>query len=262
MSSVGKSQRYYINSEDRIDDGSSSSNFTYTIEIPRGGGYDSVCVLSASIPLSYYLIRSPYNTMELREGASTVTITVPEGNYSARSFITDFTLLLNAASPNGWIYSMSLDAKLAKYTYSVTGNGGVQPEFILSNHLGDQTGFGLNSTNVFVGDKLISTDVLNFVSTNCLYLRSDICADKNNVLQEIFSNNTVPFSYITWYCPDVDLYSKPLVSAANDTFSFSLADEHGTVIDLNGQNIQFTILIYKKVDINALFRSWIQITNR
>ena len=262
MSSVGKSQRYYINSEDRVDDGSSATNFTYTIEIPRGGGYDSVCVLSASIPLSYYLIRSPYNTMELREGATTVTITVPEGNYSARSFITDFTLLLNAASPNGWIYSMSLDAKLAKYTYSVTGNSGIQPVFILSNHLGDQTGFGLNSTNVFVDDKLVSTDVLNFVSTNCLYLRSDICADKNNVLQEIFSNNTVPFSYITWYCPDVDLYSKPLVSAANSIFSFSLADEHGTVIDLNGQNIQFTLLLYKKVDINALFRSWLEISNR
>lgn len=260
MSSVGKSQRYYINSENR--NSGSSSNFTYKIEIPRGGNFDSVSVLSASIPLSYYLIRSPYNTMVLKEGVTEVMITVPEGNYSARSFMTDLVVLLNESSPNGWIYSMSLDSTLAKYTYTVTGNNGSQPTFILNNHLGDQTGFDINSVNPFVGDSLTSSNVLNFVSTNCLYLHSNICADKNNILQEIFSNNTIPFSYITWSCPDVDLYSKPLVSNTDSSFSFSLADEHGTVIDLNGQDIQFTLLLYKKVDINQMFRTWLELSNR
>jgi len=259
MASVGKAQRYYINSENRIS--GSSSDFIYRLVIPEGGYFDSVCVLSVSIPLSFYLIRSPYNTMILQEGMTSALITVPEGNYSARSFITDFTLLLNAASPNGWIYSMSLDSKLAKYNYSVTGNSGIQPKFILSNHLGDQTGFNLDSTNTFVDDTLISDNVLNFVSTNCLYLHSNMVADKTSILQEVFSNNTVPFSFITWSCPDVDLYSKLLVSNKDNSFSFTLTDEHGSVIDLNGQNIQFTLLLFKKVDINAMFRKWLEITN-
>ena len=258
MSSVGKSQRYYINSENRIS--GTSSDFIYQLSIPEGGQFDSVCVLSVSIPLSFYLIRSPYNTMTLQEGLTSVLITVPEGNYTARSFMTDFTLLLNDASPNGWIYSIVLDPKLAKYTYVVTGNNGVQPQFTLSNHLGDQTGFDLYSVNSFEDDSLTSSNVLNFVSTNCLYLHSNMIADKTSILQEVFSNNTVPFSFITWNCPDVDLYSKQLMSNKDHSFSFSLADEHGSVINLNGQNIQFTLLLYKKVDINAMFRKWVEIT--
>jgi hypothetical protein len=79
--SILTSRIYYIDSEERIT--GTSSKFSYLIEIPEGEKFDRVVVLAMTIPLSYYLIRSPHNTFTLDEGGATAIITVPEGNYSA-----------------------------------------------------------------------------------------------------------------------------------------------------------------------------------
>lgn len=256
--SVVRSQIYYINSQNRVS--GTSSNFTYQIDIPDGSNFDSALVLNMSIPLSYYLVRVLNNFFTLRELGVDTLITIPRGNYDARTFMTSLTSLLNSSSPHGWIYTMSLDTTLAKYTYSVSGNSSNQPSFILTTHLADQTGFSDSSTNTFVSDSLTSTDVLNFVSTNCLYLHSDLVDDSTSILQEVYSNNTIPYSFIVWNCVNPDLYTKRLKSNSSSTFSFSLTDVDNNEVNLNGSEIAITLMLYKKLSLSDMFRKYLEIT--
>lgn len=253
--SVLRSQIYYISSENRTS--GTSSNFTYQLDIPDGGNYDSAVILSMSIPLSYYLIRPPYNTLILRENGVDTTITITEGNYDARTFASSLTSLLNTNSPNHWTYAMSLDTILAQYTYTVTGHSS-QPSFILTNHLADQTGFDINSTNTFTGGTLVSTNVLNFVSTNSLFLHSDLVDDTTSILQEIYSNNTIPYSFIVYNCVNTDLYTKRLRTNSSGTFTFSLTDFHNVEVDLNGQDISITLMLYKRLSLGDMFKKYME----
>ena len=255
--SVQSSRRYYVNSENRIS--GTSSNFTYTFDIPDGSNFDSCLVVDMSIPFTYYIVRTGNNFFTLRELGVDTVITVPRGNYDARTFATALVALLNTNSPNGWTYSITLDMTLAKYTYTVTGNGANQPSFILVNHLADQTGFATFSTNTFVASLLTSTDVLNFAGPNCLYVHSDMVDDQSSILQSLYPSNTIPFSFITKSCPDPDLYTKKLRTNNSGVFSFSVTDSDNAEIDLNGGEVVFELMLYKKLTIGDMFKKYLEL---
>lgn len=255
--SVQSSKRYYINSEKRIS--GTSSNFTYAFDIPDGSNFDSCLVVDISIPFTYYIIRTGNNTFTLREKGVDSQLTIPRGNYDARTFATFLTSLLISISPNGWIYSITLDMTLAKYTFTVSGNGVDQPSFILTNHLADQTGFATYSTNTFAGNVLVSTDVLNFAGPNCIFLHSDIVDDQTSVLQSLYPSNTIPFSFMTKSCPNPDLYTKKLRTNASGIFSFSITDSDNAEINLNGGEVVFELMLYKKLSIVDLFKKYMEL---
>jgi hypothetical protein len=261
MTTIGSSRIYYIDSENRLS--GEHSNFSYNIEIPETEHYDRVCVLSMVIPLSYYLVRMNYNFFTLQENLSTVVIIVPIGNYSAVSFLTTVTALLNTNSPNGYVYTIALNnsytgVNTGKFNYTVSGNGGIQPSFIFATRICQQMGFMENSTNTFTGNALVSTNVLDFVPTSTLFIHSNIVQDSSSVLQELYSNNTVPYSNHVYNCNNVDMYSKILRSDKDNIFNFSLEDEQGANINLNGHSILITLLLYKKDDFTDVFKKYIK----
>lgn len=255
--SVQSSKRYYVNSEYRIS--GTSSNFTYQFDIPDGSNFDSCLVVDMSIPFTYYIVRTGNNFFWLKEKGVDTLITVPRGNYDADSFITILLQLLNTHSPNGWTYDMVLDMTTSKYTYTVSGNGADQPSFVLVNHLAEQTGFAINSTNDFVGNTLVSTDVLNFAGPNCLFLHSDMVDDQNSVLQSLYPSNTIPFSFITKSCPNPDLYTKKLRTNSSGVFSFSVTDSDNAEVNLNGGEVVFELMLYKKLTIGDMFKKYMEL---
>ena len=216
-----------------------------------------------TIPLSYYLINAPYNTFILVEGTSQVTITITAGNYSALSFATVVTQLLNSSSPHGYTYTITLNNSYATvntglFYYTVSGNSGVQPSFVFGQRVCQQMGFAENSTATFIANALVSTNVLNFIPSTALFLHSDMVDDETDILQELYSDNTVPYSNHVYNCQNVDMYSKKLRSRNDNIFFFALEDEHGVVINLNGQSILLTLLLYKKDDFNAVFKKYVK----
>lgn len=245
MSHVYESQIFYVTSENR----NSGETYDFSINLPLriGNKFDSVVVLAASLPLSYYLIRPPYDTFILIEDGVSISCTIESGNYNSNTFITEVTNLLNTNSPHGWVYNMSMDTKIAKYTYTVSGNGGMQPSLVINRHLGDQMGFEYSSTNTFVGDSLLSTRVVNFVSTNALFIHSPgLLAENSSILQEIYSSNTIPYSYITWLNPGILQYAKRIVNNRETVYNFTLTDEEGVKIELNGCNYNFTLMFFRR----------------
>jgi hypothetical protein len=251
MSYLTNKRIFYINSHERIE--GSHSNFQYNIQIPPYE-FDGVCLLSAVIPKSYYLIRNGKNTFTLQELGVNYTITIPIGNYSATSLRSTLATALSAASGNGWVYTVtypniSTSANTGKFTFTVSGNTG-QPSFIFTTNVYEVLGFEPNSTVTFTANTLTSVNVVKLQVEDTLLLHSDICSNgKDDILNEIFIAASPDFSNIKYQCPDVQAYSKSLSTQNNNVYRFSLTDEDGNMIDLNGLNIVLTLVLYKTEDI-------------
>jgi hypothetical protein len=264
MSLVSNGTIYYINSDNRLS--GTSSDFYYQIQQPPNTNYDRCCVLQMSIPKSYYIVQvNEY--FDLTENSSSVNITVPTGNYSRKSFSTVVQSLLNTYSPNGYTYTITYPnstttSDTGLYTFTVSGNGGVQPEIIFStsNDLNSHMGFASGSTNIFVGNTLTSTQVINLQADNCLYLHSDLSTNGNDsVLQEVFANVSADFSSITFQQQCVEGYSKVITSNSSNVYRFYLADENDKALNLNGQNLNITLLLYKKNDLYDMIKQFIKL---
>lgn len=264
MTLIEYSQIFYVNSLDRT--AGTSSNFTYKFNnIDQTNDYNKICVLNMCIPKTYYLISSINNSFTLQEDVTQVMITVPSGNYSKTSFRVTIQNLLNTLSPNHYTYTITEDNVLSAadtglYHFSVSNNGGIQPIIIVSSEVHNQLGFQPNTSNVFVGNLLNSTHIVNFNLKNTLYLHSDICQNNNgnNVLQEIFTTGIPTNSYIQFVCVDVEAYSKTYLPK-QDSFTFYLTDSENNPIDLNGIEMNLTVIIYKKSDIDSKIAEYINI---
>ncbi len=252
-----------------VDSGSSKAkgttgNFQYELNIPRGHDFDRVCVLQAIIPKSYYLIRVPYNSFTLLEDGVYTDIAITPGNYNVKSWITIISSLLTSSSSQGWIYNMSFPNPITQVdtgliTYSVSGNSS-QPSFIfpLTSLVHEQFGFNLGSENIFSGDTLISKNVVKFQVEDVIFIHSDISSnndmsEKNDVLQEIYASSTPNFSNIIYQNSGaIEAYSKKLTTSDSNSYKFVFTDEKENEMDFNGQNSVFTLLVYKKDNINQL----------
>jgi hypothetical protein len=110
-------------------------------------------VLEAEIPFTWHTIDSTNNKIDFFEPASggTVTVTIPPGNYSIDDYILKLQLALTAISPNGYIYTVSVDKNAYRLTITSTGifnilwltgpnNGSNMHELIGFSNLADQVG--------------------------------------------------------------------------------------------------------------------------
>ena len=155
------------------------------------------------IPKSYYLVPKNHS-FRLIEGNSSVSITIPEGDYLLNTFRFVIQNLLNQNSPNGYIYtvtfpSITTQANTGKFTYNVSGNGSIQPIFSFTNQIYEIMGFEKNSTNTFVNNTITSTNVVKLQVKDKIHINTDIIEGNNNgfsVLQEINATSNVDYSTI------------------------------------------------------------------
>ena len=243
---------YYINSENRIS--GSSSNFSYAIEIPEGQKIDTCCVLSMTIPRSYYLVRRNQNSVTLTTDGIAQSFQIPLGNYNAANFVTTLLGIINNLAVG--TFAMTLSTITGKYSYTYSGTASaVSFGFPSPSMIGHQMGFDQGSVNSFVGGTLVSANVLDFVSTSTLFLHSDMVDDSTSILQEVYADNSQPFSNLVYNCRFPSMYSKKMQAVKSRIFNFSLTDENNLEVNLNGHDICVTLLLYKKEDLTKLFKT-------
>lgn len=260
---LGAPFHVFIDSDYRIN--GTESNFTIAINLPKDNNFDSVALMQASIPKSFYIVAAPYNTFTLQEGVSQVTITVTPGNYSMTSFRTLLISNLNTNSPNHWTYNIkqpniASEPSTGKYTFSVTGNSS-QPSFIFPSTSGlyRQMGFDFNSTNAFVAGSLVSQNVVNFNTLNGLMILSDLIEGKaadpthgSAVLQEIFSFNTYDYSNINFISSDILANGKKIKSTNTSIAQFIITDLDGYELGFNKNPLNFSLCFFKRDPLNQL----------
>ena len=194
----------------------------------------------------------------------TVTVSVPIGSYLLSAFKTVIGNLMTAASPNGLTYTLtyppSSGADTGKWTYT-QNNGAIQSSIIVNQHFFEPLGFEANSTNAFTGTTLVSTCVIKLQSEDRLMIWSNIVNNngRDSILVSINSTTSINYSSIAWECPAPGYYSHLLTSQNNNTYSFCLTDENGELIQLNGLNMNLTLLFYKKEPIFDQIRNFMKL---
>jgi len=251
-----KKRFFYIDSSKRI--AGSDASFSYRLEIPLNEEYDSICVTQASIPISYYLVQEGFNTFTLIQNNVNYLITVPVGNYNLNSFCLVVGTLLTNASGGNYTYTLTYPN-----SYNQTNNGklqisvkGINAADSFAINLSDKNTlyeqFGMNTgMNKFIFDGsnyvLKSVNVVKFINENTLFLRSDIVDGGNtDILQAMYNGNQNTLSNIVYNCYDIEGYSKKLRNNRTGVANFSLTDENNNIMNLNGQNMIFTILLYRR----------------
>jgi len=255
---------YYVFINSRLRESGTDENFTYNVQFPQGYDFTHVVCLNALIPKSYYLIQDGANVFQLQENNTTVTVTVPVGSYLLSAFQTTIATLLTNASPNGLTYTMTYPPlsgpDTGKWTYTQT-NAAIVSSLIFNAELFEPFGFLANSTNVFSGTTLVSSCVIKLQSEDRLLIHSNIVNNPgmDDVLVSINSTTSINYSSIAYVCPAPEFYSRILSSQHNSTYSFSLTDEDGKIVHLNGLNLNLTLLLYKKDDIFDKIRNFLKL---
>lgn len=243
---------FYINTNMR--ESGTHSNFSYKIDL-KDHDVDSVSVLQANIPKSYYMVQANKNTFTLTEGVTSYTITIPPGNYTRSNFRTTVQNLMNG---NGSVFTYTVEIPLkttadtGKYYYVVSANDS-QPSFTFAsdNNVYELMGF-TPGTHTFVGDTLDSENVIKLHREDTIYIHSDIAGGSTNtMLQEVYADGS-DFDHIVFINRNPEMYSKSINSSHDGVYRFFITNEDGEILDLNGLNWTMTLVAYKKNDIHVL----------
>jgi len=259
-----------FNSKDRIS-GSNSSFISNPVDL-GSNKYDSVCLLTASIPKSYYNLPTGYNTFTLTEKGVSTTITVPIGSYNKLNLVTVLSALLTAGSVtlgNNWTYSVSNPntqnaPDTFKFTFTVSNNGAFQPTITMtSTSPFRQLGFEQSTAYPFTANTLVSVNAINLAYILRMFIKSDICdTSSDGTLAEILSVGSFPPQSVIFFQEfNIDLNTRVFNSTNTNSWNFSIVDSFGQLVDFVGIPWAFTLVFYKRSDTHELHRQELMITN-
>jgi hypothetical protein len=233
--------------------------------------FDSVVLLAASIPKSFYNVPSNYNTFTLTEKGFSTTITVSPGNYNKITLSTKLATLLTAGSVtlgNNWVYTVTYPAPTEpddfKYTFNVTGNGAFMPSFTFSTISPErQLGFEQSTTYTFVASTLKSVNAINLAYVLRIFLKSNICdTAQDGVLAEFQNVGSYPSQSVIYYQEtEIDVNTKVFNKNTSNSWNFSIVDSFDRLIDLNGIPFSFTLCFFQRSDTHELHRTDLLIQN-
>ena len=260
MSQIANKRFYYINSNNGVPNG--ISTWTNQIQTNDSDRFNRIVLLSASIPISYYIVQSGFNTFTLTENGVHTIITIPAGNYNANSFAIILSGILNTSSPNHLTYIITFPISFTSnntglYTYNVNSSAiSVSFSFSSNNDLNEQLGFVRGSMVSFTpgigSSTLLSSNVIKFIPEDSLFIHCNAVNEPGNdvssdILETIYFGNNTVFANNSYICPDPMAYSRR-ISSLSKSITFSITNESGLPLTFNGLNINMTIMVYRDLD--------------
>lgn len=230
--------------------------------------YDSVALVSVSVPKSFYNVPTSYNAFVVSE-ISSRTITIPVGNYTKNNLITTLATLLNSGAPSGWVYVVSYPgsttADTLKITFGVSGNGAVQPTFIFTPTFSvfRQLGFAEGSSNNFVANTLTSKNAINLQYILRAFIKSNICKNaQDGILEELLNIGSFPTGSVMYYQQfNFDMNTRAFNGDLVNSWNFSLVDGYDQLIELNGISWAFSLVFYQRNNTHELHKNDLKIKN-
>lgn len=243
----------YIDSTSQLT--TNKNVFTVTVDSDITSDYDMCSLISAQIPVSFYILQDGYNTFTLTEGGQSIIITIPPGNYSVYSFQSTVGALLTASSPNGYTYSLLFSniftqVDTGKYTFQSSNTvTQISFQFPANNAVSEPFGFDPGTTVYFTNGTLQSKNVVSFIPETSVFVHASFVQGATqsgftDVLACIFSSNAAPYSTINYINPQIYETAKQTCNLTK-VMTFSLTDEYGSSILLNGGSIILQILLFK-----------------
>lgn len=220
--------------------------------------FDSVVLIDANIPKSFYNFPSGYNTFTLTESGVPTTITVVPGSYNIINLVTTLSTLLTNASPNHWTYTVTYSVPTVGDTFylTFTVSTGTPSITMLAGELSPfrQLGFDDNTTYTFSSQKLTSVNAVNLALVLTAYIQSNIVSGVyNGILQQFLNIGSFPpLSVIYFQQINYDINTKTFNSSLKNSWEFSLVDDLFLPIDTNGVPWSFTLCFFKRANTHEL----------
>lgn len=260
---------FIVNSKNRIS--GTESTFTHLVDIDNTRKFDLVACVNCNIPNTFYNMNAGKNFFTLREGLQERIIYFPIGNYNENNFSVILPNLLNAASTdmgNNFIYfcglpnpNTQLDTR--KWLFTVTNNLGVQPQFeiLTDEDIDELMGFDKGVYN-FVGDKLESTNVVNFHLSHYIVVKTNLCSNQgnsiidHNILATINIDRNLNFGdSINYNISELKSQSRLLNNKSNKIFTFSIHNDRNEELNLNGHDWSLEVLLYQYDDVSEITKA-------
>jgi hypothetical protein len=257
-----------FNSKDRIS--GSNSNFN-SLPVDLGNNaFDTVCLVQASLPKSFYNMPSGYNTFTLQENATSVTVTIPVGSYTRINLQSVLATKLTAASPNGLTYTVSYPASTVAdtfhYTFTVS-SAVIAVQFIFSSTSPyRQLGFEIATYTFTAGVLTSSLESVNSLNLSYIlraFIKTNLVADAtDSILEEILNFGSYPASSVVHYQQyNFDMNSRKLSPSNKTSWNFVIQDAFGQEIDLNGIPWAFSVVFYQRNKTHEIHKTELMITN-
>lgn len=212
-------------------------------------------VARVSVPFTYYIINSTNNTFTVIEdtGTSTVSVTIPVGNYTTSTFESSLKALLEAesiASGNSLTYTVAKSSLTEKITISATGNFLVS--LTASSYI---TGFIVATAGGVATHT--ADNVINLTGPRNLYLRSNLAdfLQRDSIIKDNLNFNNV-LTQIPITVNSGDINTKDYddtdflnISMEVSDLTFYCTDDNDSVVDFNGSPWSVTLQVYKETSV-------------
>jgi hypothetical protein len=258
-----------FNSKDRIQ-GTNSSFLSVPVDLGNNA-FDSVCLVQASIPKSFYNVPSGYNTFTLQENAASVTITIPRGSYTRINFQSILATLLTAASPNLLTYTVTYPASTAADTFHYTfvvNSAVIVCRFVLTatspfRQLGFESGTTYTFTAGGGSSTLESVNAINLSYILRAFIKTNLVMDATDgILEELLNFGSFPANSVMSYQQfNFDMNTRKYNTSGTNSWLFSLVDSFDQLIDLNGIPWAFSVVFYQRNATHELQKTELQIAN-
>lgn len=265
---LGNAPSFLVDSKTRI--GGDINNFSHILHMPNNNTFNMVAVTYVRIPRTYYLIdsRRGDNYFLLDEDGSLVTVTVADGNYTREAFMLKIVAALNTASPNGYTYAIAYpnsatDTQTLKFTFTVTGNGLIQPIFNFSNTYSEciakVMGFTVNIAYIsysFSGSSLTSEKPIRLVHTDFVTIKSSLSVNEGNLNEGSSTIVKIPVysdtTDIEYTMINLEDSARRLVNSQTNVHQFSLYDDDDMLLDLNGNDWHCQVMAFEYNNVSEL----------
>lgn len=258
-----------FNSKDRVS--GSNSNFQ-SLPVDLGNNaFDTVCLVQASIPKSFYNIPSGYNTFTLQENAASVTVTIPAGTYTRINLQSNLATLLTSLSPNALTYTISYPTSTSRDTYHYTfsvNSSVIVCKFILTEFSPfRQLGFEPSTTYTFTpaigSSSLESVNAINLSYILRAFIKSNLVSDAtDSILEELLNFGSFPSNSVMSYQQfNFDMNSRAYNPTNKNSWNFTIQDSYARQIDLNGIPWAFSVVFYQRNKTHELQKTELQIAN-
>jgi len=263
-----------FNSKDRIQ-GTNSSFLSQPVDLGNNQ-FDSVCLVQASIPKSFYNVPSGYNTFILKErqGANDhpTTVVIPPGSYTRINLQSVLATSLTAVSHFGYTYTVSYPASTAADTFHYTFNIDAPSSRTMSFTFDDkspfrQLGFDVGTyTFTYVSANLHQLESVNAINLSFIlraFIKTSLVMDAtDNILEELLNFGSFPANSVMSYQQfDFDMNTRKYNTSGTNSWLFSLVDSFDQLIDLNGIPWAFSVVFFQRNSTHELQKSELQIAN-
>ena len=208
---------------------------------------------TVQIPYTYYNVQTTNNKLVINWNSANHTLTVPAGNYTSSQLLTELNSLISAVNSN---LSVTYDSNTWTFSFIFSSALPNTGSLILSQSTINQLiGFLSPAVDTAAAGTVTSAIPAQFMDNRFLFIECEQLGD--NVL-----SSTPPNKY-SWYIPNIvnggDMLSYQNNLDHNQEFlidtgskyyhlHFTLQDESGNILNLNGSDWSMVLKLYTKGD--------------